>query len=406
MKGAMHLYTPRVPLARGVPFMGRRQHGEGTVTKLPSGSFRAELGIGTSVDGKQKRIRQTFKTRREADKWLTEQRAAHYRGEIAEPSTITVAEYAQRWMSQKRLTLKPGTIGTYESLVAQIVADGTNRLGGLVLSHVKKQNVEAWMAQLEADGLPVDRRRKLATHFRSIVLAAIEDRILVVNPTKKVPKPKIARKEMRFWNADQARSVIRLATTRRLGAILVLALDSGMRAGELLALRWPQVDLKAGTVRVIRTLYQDKQGKFHELPPKSAASRRTIKLAASTVAVLAAHRKAMKAEGRDVEEGVVFAAKRSGGFLDYNTFYRRYFGDTVRKAGVPMIRPHDMRHTSATLLLAAGVGIKVVSQRLGHEDIVTTLRLYAHVMADQQDAAATAMEGLLNPAPTNSPRNT
>src|SRR5262249_36955840 len=141
-------------------------------------------------------------------------------------------------------------------------------------------------------------------------------------------------------------------------------LDSGLRQGEMFGLHWPELDLDAGAVRVTQTLsWRKNEPRLKE--PKTKASRRRVLLSPGTVAVLRQHRERMEAEGHDVKEGLVFC-DRKGGFLRPNNVVRRHFEPALTRSKVKPIRFHDLRHTSATLLLLDGVTVKAVSARLGH----------------------------------------
>src|SRR5262245_60516409 len=170
-----------------------------------------------------------------------------------------------------------------------------------------------------------------------------------------------------------------------------------MRPGELFGLHWPEVDLATPAVSVRRSL-EEIDGKPRLKTPKTDRQR-TIPIAPHTAAALAEHRERMRAEGRDVEAGPVFVST-SGGWLLQANFYRRSFLKILKRAGLltkegkPLIRPYDLRHTCATLLLLKGVNVKVVSERLGHESIETTLKHYAHVLPAMQQAAVTAVAEL------------
>jgi integrase len=165
-----------------------------------------------------------------------------------------------------------------------------------------------------------------------------------------------------------------------------------MRQGELFGLHWPEVDLERGTVRVVRSLYQ-RVAELKLKDVKTRASRRTVRLAAGTVEALHELRKRMLAEGRDVRTGPVFV-RRGGGLLLKAGVYRPFL-DLAARAGLPRITFHDLRHTSATLLLTAGVNVKAVASRLGHSTPIITLKHYAAWMPEVDERAAVLTQELL-----------
>lgn len=192
-------------------------------------------------------------------------------------------------------------------------------------------------------------------------------------------------------------------TGDRYHTLFDFALATGMRPGEYLALRWTDVDLKKGIVTVQRALSRVKGEGYLYAEPKTSRSRRSIPLPASTGRLLEAWKKRQSAEimaaGEAYERnGLVFAAD-NGRPLHEGNLVRRHFKPTLRRAALPdSIRLYDLRHTCATLLLAAGVNPKIVSERLGHASITLTLDTYSHVLPTMQTDAADRLEHLLHGA--------
>jgi integrase len=176
------------------------------------------------------------------------------------------------------------------------------------------------------------------------------------------------------------------AEGRRLHALFALALGSGMRQGELLGLQWPDIDFDKGTVTVRRSLAQV-ISEFILKEPKSRSSKRMIRLPPFALDALLNHRRAMLAEGQDVRAGTVFVTK-TGQYVGKSNLIRQVFKPILEKAGVPVVRFHDLRHTHASVLLARGKSIKAVSRRLGHSNVAMTLRVYAHLLPDADGALA------------------
>ncbi len=174
-----------------------------------------------------------------------------------------------------------------------------------------------------------------------------------------------------------------------------MELDAGLRPGELFALHWPDVDFEAGAI-FVRWSLEEISGKCRLKQPKTVASQRRILLAPRTLAALSAHRDAMLAEGKDVKDGLVFCGLE-GGFLRISDVRRLSFLPIVQRAGLSPFRLYDLRHTVATLLLAADVN--VVSERLGHESISSTLKHYAHALPSMQQRAAATIESISTDEP-------
>jgi integrase len=238
---------------------------------------------------------------------------------------------------------------------------------------------------------------------------AVRLKLIPFNPAHEIAKPKPQKKEMTVYDVDQVARFLESAREDRLFALYVLALDSGMRQGELFALLWSDLDLAAGVVRVQRSL-EEINGHCRPKETKSARGRRRIDLSQYTIEVLHEHRKRMLAEGNI--NGPVFC-DRQGGWLRKGNVLRRSFWAIIRRANdkankeaeksrtepalLPDIRFHDLRHTCATLLLLADENVKVVSERLGHASVQLTLDTYSHVLPTMQKRAAQKMNSILGP---------
>lgn len=192
--------------------------------------------------------------------------------------------------------------------------------------------------------------------------------------------------------ADQVETLLSTTKDNRLHALYAVAIGTGTRQGEIFGLHWSDIDLAAATIMVRRTLCEVK-GRLFTSEPKTAKGRRRIDLPAIVVAALFEHRKQMLAEG-------LAAAKWgfcniAGGPLRRSHFHRQHYKPLLKKAKLPYVRFHDLRHTSATLLLAAGVHPKVVQERLGHSQISVTLDTYSHILPSMQVEAAARLDQVL-----------
>ena len=228
---------------------------------------------------------------------------------------------------------------------------------------------------------------------------AVMDGLIPRNVTEAVKPPQPEKKEIRPLSPEQARALLRTAKKERLEALYVLAITTGMRQGELLALKWEDVNFEAGVLQVRRTLSTATGGGFTFSAPKTAKSRRSIKLPNTALSSLRKHRKAqleegMRLSGLFIDQGLVFTS-RVGTPISRQDLITRSFKPLLKRAGLPDIRFHDLRHTCATLLLGKGVHAKFVQELLGHATISITLDTYSHVLPGMGDAAAGAMDEAL-----------
>jgi integrase len=207
-------------------------------------------------------------------------------------------------------------------------------------------------------------------------------RLVPYNVADAVTPPRPTKPEITPLTAEQVKMLLAAARGDRLEALYVLAVTTGMRIGEMLGLKWSDVDLSAGTLQVRRTVAADGTANA----PKTASSRRTVRL--SRLAIRALNKHPRSAEW-------VFAST-AGTPVGICNFHKNSWRPLLTRAGLPHRRVHDLRHTAATLMLSHGVPVKVVSEMLGHADVSTTLSIYAHVLPDMQGPAADAMDDVLS----------
>lgn len=264
----------------------------------------------------------------------------------------------------------------------------------MALSQLSRLHVEKFLADLAADGVSNNVRFKVGKTLRTILKHAVNGDRIVKSPAAGVPLPKVRRPRTAVLTAEQANALLAVSRKDRLAAIIDLWLDTGARPGELYALHWDAVDLVAGAVSIHQSL-EDIRGQRRLKEPKTERSRRRVRLAPRTVAALTAHKLLMQGEGLDVEKGLVFPAP-GGGFLR-KAWVLAWLRRVAKAARVSVnLTPYTMRHTSATLLLAAGVNIRTISDRLGHEGIEITLKHYAHVLPSMEQAAIEAVQGIFD----------
>jgi integrase len=214
-----------------------------------------------------------------------------------------------------------------------------------------------------------------------------------------VDLPKQARGEIQVLNPQQARDFLKEAAQDRYHVLFAVALTTGMRPSEYLALKWPDVNFSKGTVSVARTLEPIKGGGWRFADTKRARSRRLVKLQGSILKLLADYRDAQAPERAagvgDVAAADLIFVNTNGNPVNERNLVQRNFQVILERAQLPRIRLYDLRHTAATLALGAGVPAKVVSEQLGHASVAFTLDTYSHVLPHMQEAAAAQMEALL-----------
>lgn len=295
-----------------------------------------------------------------------------------------------------RPRLKPGTWNRYELAVRLHIAPA---IGKVKLARLDAATIQRLYSQKLKEGLAPST----VTHMHSVLHGALKVALrlglVARNVSELVTAPRGRAKEMHTLDPQQARQLLQAARGERLEAIYVLALTTGMRLGELLALQWKDLDLEHGHLMVRHTLYHGKAGAWRLLEPKTASSRRKIHLAPMAQQALRDHRVRQQEEKDFLREAwadhdLVFA-RADGEAIRTVHMLERGLLPLLKRADLPVIRFHDLRHTCATLLLLQGANVKVVSELLGHADISITLRIYAHVLPTMSQDLAATMERLL-----------
>lgn len=345
------------------------------------------------VTGRRRQKRVTARTKRDIESQVTALIQACQTG-FTDAGKLTVRDYFNRWLETTAPTLRAVTVRRYRDLVR------------LHIVSVVGNTQLAKLAPVDIQRLYADRLKLLSPttvrYVHAVLHHALDDAVkwglLARNVADAVEPPQKARTEMRVWNAEEVGRVLRAGSGDPLEALWRLAIYTGMRRGELLGLKWSDLDLDAGTLSVQRSLGRGRTSRLEEGEPKSRSSRRRIALSKSVVESLKHHRvhqlEYRLAVGDAYQDRAYVFANEAGCHMHPNTLYRR-FQDLTARACVPAIRFHDLRHTSATLLLAEGVHGKIVQERLGHANIAMTLDLYSHVTADMQRAAADRLDALI-----------
>jgi integrase len=286
------------------------------------------------------------------------------------------------------------------------IADGhiVPTLGNKAVAKLTVADVQRLLAT-KLEGGPNGEPRPLSVstvqRIRSVLVQALNECVVDGTLTRNVAAltraPKAKRKEGRTLMPDEAKRLLAALQEHRLGTLFTLMLSTGMRRGEALGLRWEDVDLNAGVV-VIRRQLQRVCGELITNDVKTARSRRAVDLAPPVVSALKRHRSDQSAErmvwgGNRDDTGFVFTT-RAGMPLDPRNVYRDFQGICV-KAELGKWHPHELRHSAASLMLAEGVPLQVVSEVLGHSSIRMTADVYGHILQPQRKDAANALAGVL-----------
>lgn len=334
-------------------------------------------------------------SKRESERQLARIVAELQSGQYVDAGRLTVAEYLRKWLQEyARNKVTARTYERYEEIVEKHLIPA---LGGIRLSKLSPIQINTYYANAlengRRDGQGGLAPKTVLQHHRVLhraLTVAVKWGLLARNPADAVDPPKPETREMIALTEEQTVRLLKACEGTPLYVPVVLAVTCGLRRGEILALRWQDVDLEAGTLSVRRSLEETRSGlRFKE--PKTHRSRRPIALPPLTVEVLKRHRheqrKVRVMMGPAYQDNDLVCAGPDGRPLrpDYLT---QTLPKIAERSGLPRIRFHDLRHTHASILLRYDVHPKVVSERLGHSRVNITLDLYSHVMPDLQKEAA------------------
>jgi len=369
---------------------------KGTVIKRGD-SWSVVIDLGR--DGSGRRMRKWhsgYGTRKEAESARVELLSTLAKGTYIAPSKLTVGTFlTQEWLPAKRTTVKATTLASYEMHVTKHIEP---RIGGVSLLNLGAAQLNSFYADLLESGRrngsgglsPTTVRRVYATLHKALADAVRWGR-LPRNPADRADPPRAAKTELAILEPEELRAFLDSVRSDRLYAAWTLAVTTGMRRGEILGLRWGDVDVSDMTLTVsqIRTVanYQ-----VVTLSPKTEKGARTISLDGQTVAALRAHRVAQVEEkllyGSGYHDGADYVFRRTDGEPIHPERFSSWFKQHCRRAGLPLVRFHDIRHSYVTALLKQGTPLKVVSQRVGHASPMVTLAIYQHVLPGDDRAAA------------------
>lgn len=363
-----------------------------------------DLGRDPATGQRRQKWHSVKGTKRDAQRELARLVHEYNTGAYVEPAKLSVSEYLQKWLAdyaQGRVAAR--TYDRYQEIVRLHLSPA---LGAMPLSKLQPLHIQAYYTRALKEGRLDGREGGLSPqtilHHHRLLHEALEQavrwQLLNRNPADAVEPPRPERVEMHVLDpAGVSRLLVAAEGTRAYTAIL-LAVTTGLRRGELLGLRWEDVDLQRGVVSVQQTVQRSRSAGLHVKEPKTQRSRRLVTLPAMAVEALRKHRLEQQKQrffmGHEYQDhGLVFP--RLDGRPQNPDTFSKAFEVIVAKAGLPHIRLHDLRHTHATILLQQGVNPKVVSERLGHSTVNLTLDTYSHVLPGIQEEVAQKVDNLL-----------
>jgi integrase len=368
--------------------MTRRGHGEGSIYQRKDGRWVASI----TLEG-HKRKEFYGKTRKEVQEKLKVALRELEQGALVTGPQQTVSQYLNEWLKVHKQAVRPRTYERYEAIVRLHLAP---TLGKIPLQKLTGQHLQRLYTEKLESGLSSTTVSAIHNMLHTALDKAIKLGILTRNVCETVSPPRKTHKEMNPLTPEQIHQLLEAAKGHPQEALFILALATGMRRGELLGLKWQDINFERGVLQVRRALTRMPTGLgYQETEPKTKKSRRSIVLIAFAIEALKKHRAKqleMKLAAGDTweEHDYVFCAP-AGKHLNPGYDVLVQLKKLLKKAGLPDVRFHDLRHSTATLLLSKGTHPKVVQEILGHSVISMTLDTYSHVLPTMQKDA---MQGL------------
>ena len=376
---------------------------KGHLTERSPGKWAIVLDV-PSADGKRRRKWFSFTgTKRQAETEKARLIAELHGGSFIEPSRTTVAAFFERWIVHIAASVSPKTLERYAEICRKTLSP---QIGAVTLSKLKTEQIDAGLSNAlqrgRADGTGGLSPRTVH-HARRVLIKCLNQAVtwelLAKNPALSSTPPKVEKRAMLAYGAVETAALLHAMRPTRLYAPVLLAVTCGLRRGEIIALRWKNVDLDAGQLAVVASAEQTK-GLVRIKETKSGHTR-TVALSHGTIAELRAHRARQAEEllqlGIRLTDDHLVVAQFDGRLLQPRSLTHEWMRQ-IQKLDLPRIRFHDLRHSHATQMLANGVHPKIASERLGHSNIAITLDLYSHVMPGMQSDAANAVDAALQKA--------
>lgn len=367
--------------------MARRGHGEGSIYKRKDGRYAAAITL-------ENRKRKYFygKTRKEVQEQLKVALHEQQQGTLAVGPKQTVKQFLEHWLEEvHKPNIRQGSYVRYRTNLKHHILPV---IGDVQLQRLTSQQVQSLYSQKMKEGLSASYIHSIHGLLHEALDQAVKWKLISMNPCDSVTLPRQVRYEIHPLTKEQAQRMLSTAKGHPLEGLLTMALATGMRKGELLSLRWEDVNMDDRSLQVRRTVAKYKGG-YVESEPKTAGSRRKIVLPQFVIDTLKQHRvhqleARLKMGDAWVDRDLVFC-NVNGDYYPFATLDQQ-FKALLKVAGLPLIRFHDLRHSAATLLLTMGVHPKVVQELLGHSQIRMTLDTYSHVLPSMQQEAMSKLD--------------
>ena len=376
----------------------RRGNKEGSIQLRPNGRWRVQV----SLQGK--RISYSAKTRGECQLWLKDIQKQIDAGLTFAGANETLLEYLDGWLVSIKSTIRPHTWSQYSCGVHYHIAPV---LGNITLKDLQADRIQQFYEYKLKSGSGKRTVEILHSILHRALKQAVKMGIIGRNPTDATNPPRPSEREMKFLDENQVNQLLMAAKGDRDEVLYHLAIVTGMRESELLGLQWGDLDWQNRTLMVQRQAKREDRNEGYFAPLKTRAGRRTLVLGKKTIERLREHYQRqfyeIQSEKNWKHLDLIFPST-IGTPQNQANLYRHFVG-LLKRAGLPRIRFHDLRHAAASLMLNHGVPVIVVSRRLGHSKVSVTLDIYGHMFPEMQNEAAEMIDDLITPIEVEIPKS-
>lgn len=299
---------------------------------------------------------------------------------------ITLKEFAAKWLEAHAPTVRPKTHESYRQHIENRILP---YFGSRKLRQINAEDVEQFKASLAEEDISASTVGKHLLTLKMILKTAVAWGYLNRSPAEFVKKPRHVKKEFDFLTPNELKQLI-TATHEKHRALIITACYTGMRRGELLGLKWGDIEFIQSRIFVRRTLQSER---FYE--PKTASSRRSISVPQQVIAALKEHQARQAVELMENELELVFP-NEVGKPMDGQNLSHRIFLPALKRAGLRQVRFHDLRHSYASALISAGENVKWIQKQLGHSSIQVTMDIYGHLLPEVERDASRRLETALS----------
>ncbi len=299
---------------------------------------------------------------------------------------LVFSKIAQKWLEYKKSNIRETTWEMYESILKLHFTE----LDNLKISLINTATIEKFITSRQAEKMNLSTLRKIIVTLNQVMRYAVRHNYISVNPVRDAERPRntgacLDDKKIQVLNPDQIKAFLNQVTNQKYHTLFLTAIMTGARQGELLGLKWSDIDFQKKQIHIKRTF---NHGRFFE--PKTKGSVRKIDLSPVVIKELAKWKLASGAKDDDL----IFASK-AGTPIKKENLVRRYYEPALKAAECPRIRFHDLRHTYASLLIQQGENIKYISNQMGHSNPTTTLNIYAHLIKQDNQEAVCKLENTI-----------